>query len=147
MHIRQQIREAVAAALLTATVFGQRVHTAQPPRLQHPIAPTAVVLTSSEDIERDGVLGIYRQQRSISVDIHLIVEDASAVADVLDAAAEAAEIALASAGTLDGLLDAELELAETRTDIDDSGATPVGELRMTYLAHTTVLASAPGARA
>lgn len=145
-HIRQQVREAVAAALLPVASLGGRVHAGRPPRLQHPILPTAVVVVPSESIERDGVLGVHRQRRSIETHVHVVLEGSEA-ADTLDEVAEQIEAALAAASTLGGLLDAEIELAEALIDIDDTAATPVAELRMTYFARTTVLAAAPGTRA
>jgi len=143
MHIRQQIREATVAALLSVSVLGGRVHSGRPPRLQHPILPTAVVVVPGETIECDAVIGQHRQRRNVEINIHVVLEG-PAPADDIDAIAEPIEAALAASPTLGGLLYAPVELTEALIDIDDAGATPVGELRMTYLARAITPAATPG---
>lgn len=146
MHIRQQIREAVVAVLLAVPALSGGVHVSRAARLVPGAAPAAVVAVPAETIERGGMLAIHRQARSITVVVHLLAAG-SAVDDALDATAEAVEAALATAGTLGGLLDVELQLDEVRIDIEDTTATPAGELRMAYTARTATLAAAPGQRA
>lgn len=145
MHIRQQIRQAIATTLTPLFAAGA-VHVSRIARIAPGGTPTVVITVPGETAQRGAVLGQFRLQRVITVDISVTLAAAGAD-DALDAAGETIEAALGAAATLGGLLDSELELTATAIDFDDTAATPAGELRMRYLAPTTVLAAAPGTRA
>ncbi len=140
-HIRQQIREALKAALLGLPATGARVYTNRAAKLESRLGADALVIyTPTEAAEPINLrLTVYRRSLDIAVEGYVF---GPAPDERLDALALALEPALAAAGTLGGLLKAPLELVRSALDVDETASPPAGRLTLTLSAitHTTLAA-------
>lgn len=139
-HVRTQLRAALAAAL-AGLPSAPAVYISRARALDHTQAPCLRVTTPQESIEPLGVSDTIRA-RAVSVLIEGFVKGTD-----LDAAADQValevEQALEAAGDLAGLIKGTLQLADTRTELDETTSPPLAVVRMAYTADIYTLASAP----
>lgn len=125
-HIRQRIREAIAAALATT---GMPVFTSRVRLVQEDESGIALVYTLDEAVT---LASNTSQQRTLQavVDIRVRVNDG--LDDELDTLALAAEQAMEAAGQMGGLIIGRAELTRTDIGLFGEGETAMGSARLTY---------------
>lgn len=132
-HVRTQVRAALALHLDGIAAVAGRVHSARTARFDPQDLPCLVVGTPAEQLVRLGVAApcIYQRSITVQIDGYVCAAPLESAADGLSADVERA---VAAAGTLGGLVKAQLVLVEVQTDIDDAVSPPLAMFRMTYLA-------------
>lgn len=141
VHVRQQIRAALVAALTGLPLTGDRVYANRTARIDPAKTPCLVVSTTGETLETLTISEpIY--ERSIAILVEGYVSG-DALDDRLDAVGLEVEQAVAAAGDLDGLVKMPLELTEVRFEFDDTTSPAVGVIRMGYTANTITSSGAP----
>jgi hypothetical protein len=138
-HVRQQIREAIAARLVAvpAPVYVSHLYPLD-------VLPAVVVHTPEEELgEEPRRMGVCRQRpRLLSVEIALRAQAAEDLDATLDDLAVAVEAALAGDETLDGLCDA-LSYQGMRMESSTQVQPPVGLMRLAYLVEYQLDSGAP----
>ena len=143
-HARQQIRDAVAAAVTGLATTGSSVHKTRMFKFEDDDLPALGVYTLSEDIERD-TMKSSRQRRMLRVAVQIAVKQVSAVDDAIDDIAVEVEEALETAhagrsGVWGKILDFALDSA-TITMSGDGDTRALGMV----LAYTAVYRTVEGA--
>lgn len=132
-HVRQQIREAVAAAVTGLATTGNRVSQSRMAPRRAGDLPCLLVETADERIEQGAQNRITRE---LTVLVRGFAKANAALDDTLDTIAKEVEVALASAGHLGGLVPGGVTLVNLSTDFDDTLEQPAGviviELRAVY---------------
>jgi hypothetical protein len=139
-HARQQIREAVAAALTGLASTGTRVFQSRMRPQDEASLPALLVTTNDEEITTS--IGSV-QTRLLGVTVECIAQPSGAVDDVLDTIAEEVEIAMHNAGLFGGLV-AGSELTSVSVSFTDELQKPCGALSMQYRFTYFTNAGAPG---
>lgn len=128
-HVRKQIRDAVAAALVDLPTTEDRVFTSKRYNWRGDELPGLAIYTDAETVER---LNMQRgQRRTVSLIIDLAESANDVGEDTLDAMASEVETALAADVTFGGLVK-DSSLAGTDTDFSTDGEKPVGIKKLRY---------------
>lgn len=143
-HVRTQVRAALALQLESIAAVAGRVHPARTARFDPQDLPCLVLGTPSEQLVRLGVAAPCIYQRSITVQVEGYASAAPLETAADDLSADV-ERAVAAAGTLGGLVKAQLALAEVQTEVDDAVSPALAMFRMTYLATVITASAAPDA--
>ena len=141
-HLRQQIREAVAAQVTGLTTTGARVR--QSRMYPQTAADLPCLLVHSNDTEQiapadQGTL----QQRDLPIVIRGLAKGGATLDDTLDAIALEVETAMAANPWLSGKAHAS-RLTAIDVNFDDSTDKPVGEIQLSYLVTYFTQAGTPG---
>lgn len=132
-HMRQQIREAVAAAVTGLTTTSTRVYENRLNVLPESSLPALVVMTDSEQIMYGAAGGLSRRQhRDLTVRIRCIAKAASNVDDTLDTMAKEVEVAIAAAGTFSGKVGGGLQLQRIDIELNGDADKSVGIAEMEF---------------
>lgn len=145
-HLRKQIRDAIQTAVTGLGLTGPRVYVNRIAPVAASDTPCLVIQTAAEDLTNLRLLGPVHYRRTLTVTIDAYVSG-TALDDALDAVCAQVEPAVATAGTLSGLIDYPLELEAVRFEFDDVGSPPVAVARLRYTAETSTLAATPEVRA
>lgn len=141
MHARQQLRDAVVAAVTGLALTGSRVYTARVYPAQDSELPHLEVNTvdeSASDVLLDGSI-----ERQVTLEITARARATAALANTLDAIAEQVETTLGASINVNGK---DVDLAYTGASIQFSGDAdqPIGTASLTYRATLYTAANAPG---
>jgi hypothetical protein len=146
LHMRTQVRNAVAALLAGLTSTGSHVFKTQARILPESSLPALVVTLGNESVSAASVHGPDLQEREIDIRVELVALANDGLDDLLDQILLEVESRFNQSGTsdlLDGLLKIN-DLAEiSEIEIDTSGKKSVGRLVMTRRAVYYVLADNP----
>jgi len=127
-HARQQIRDAVVAALTTAAIAGGRIYSGHVYRLS--TLPAVNVTTPAEERDEDKSAND-ADAFAVVIAVNIHAAAASDLDDTLDALAAAIHQTMAGDSTLAGLVTV-LSLLETETELEDEAKTPHGRLTMRW---------------
>jgi hypothetical protein len=137
-HVRQQIRDALAALLTGLTTTGANVFTHGLYPFDAAGLPGLNIATPSENLE-DAARGT--QGRELTATVEGYASAAGQMADVLDTIAAEVETQVQTDPTLGGLCH-QLQLTGTELELSGEAHQPVGMLTLTF---TTYYQTAPGA--
>lgn len=138
-HVRQAIREAVAAAVTGLASTGSRVF--QSRMREQEDLPCLLVTTNAEEVTREDLDAI--EQRDIEVEILGVAKAAANVDDTLDTIASEVETAIGANNTLGNRVK-RMHLTALRPEFDDELEQPVGLIRLTYRCTYYTNAGVPG---
>lgn len=130
-HVRQQIREAVATALTGLATTGSRISQARMAPRRAGDLPCLLVETADERIEQGAQS---RLMRELTVIVRGFAKANTSLDDTLDQIAGEVETALASAGSLGGLVPGGITPTQVSIDFDDTLEQPAGVIVMEYRA-------------
>lgn len=133
-HIRTQIREAMAAALMGLATTGDRVHINRVRPVSVTAGPVLGVTIARETVAELGLDPL--QQRDLIIEVNGYCAVSPSPDDLLDQIGLEVEQAIVAAGLLGGLIKAVPALSGVEIGIDDSAETPLGRIRMTYTTRT-----------
>lgn len=146
-HVRQQIREAVAATLTGLATTGSHVYQSRIRPLADTELPALRVFTSQEAVNNAVTVGFpNRQERTLTVRVEAVVKAVAAYDDTLDTIIKECEAALnasASAYTAGGLARGGITLDQIEIDLDADTDKPVGIARMDFQALYFTQSNAP----
>ena len=140
-HARQQIRDAVAAALTGLSTTGDRVYAGRTRPLAKDHEPALLVYTSEESAEAH-TQSPRRLLRTLTLFVEGRVSGADVPDDTLDDIALEVETALAGDADL-GELIKDIVLVRTMTDTQAPGGAQVGEVRLQFAVLYRTTAAAP----
>lgn len=140
-HIRQQIRNAIAAAVTGLATTGSSVYTSRVHPLETTDLPALRIYTIRDQAERLTQGNPVRVQRAIQVIIEAVVAVTDALEDELDAIGVEVEIVLAD-NRLGGLVK-DLFLVEATKALTGEGERQAGLLRMEFLADAHIAENDP----
>lgn len=141
-HIRQQLREAVAAAVTGLTTTGSRVFQSRAYPLQISDVPCLVVTTDGDSIEQETVHHPYIQSRQVQLRIEGYAVGTTNLDDTLDGICKEVEIAVDNA-TLSMVDD--IGFAGTQLDTANvpGAEKPVGKLTLIYRITVRTMSNSP----
>lgn len=139
-HVRQQIREAIAAEVTGLTTTGSNVHQSRIWNFEAGDLPCLSVFTNSETSETVS-LG-ETMSRIMQVAVEGYVRQAADTDDTLDTVASEVEVAMASDQTFGGLARAS-ELSGTEIAYSTEGERVVGVVTLTYQVQYYTASNAP----
>ncbi|UXY13863.1 hypothetical protein N8I74_11070 [Chitiniphilus purpureus] len=133
MHLRAQIRTALAALLQGLPSTGTRVYQSRslPVDPAHLGGPCLLVWCGAEQIDQT-LAGAPQLRRQVEVTARIVAKDTASLEDVLDQAIAEVEAAIAAQFTVGGLIPAGLRLDRIDTGIDQSLERPVGMAQLTW---------------
>jgi hypothetical protein len=140
-HIRTQIRHALAAALTGLPTTGARVNVNRGLPVSVAAGPVLGIAIPGETITELGLDPLH--QRALQIEVNGYAAIDAGLDDLLDQIGLEVEQAMVTAGLLGGLIKAVPALAKVEIGIDDSAATPMGRIRMTYTTQTFTAPAAP----
>lgn len=130
-HVRRQIREAAAAALTGLATTGSRVSQSRMAPRRAGDLPCLLVETAEERIEQGAQT---RLTRELTVLVRAFAKANTALDDTLDQIAAEVETALASAGTLGGLVPGGVTPVGVTLDFDETIDQPAGVVILEFRA-------------
>ncbi len=140
-HARQQIREAVATALVGLPTTGSNVYQSRMRPATDDTLPCLLVMTGDEAIDSTAQEW---QTRRLVVLVQGMAKATADVDDTLDDIALEVEEALFNAGTLGGKLPGGLVLQKMEMDFNDSLDKPIGVIALQFSADYFTNAGTPG---
>lgn len=144
-HVRQQIREAVAAQLVGSATTGNRVFQSRVKVLAESELPALVVLTNQESINVDNIHPDPALSRVLTLTVLAKAKATNNIDDVLDTIIKEVEIKLAgwqSVPALNSLIGG-LVLNSVDVEINADNETPVAEATIEFLVNYFTQASMP----
>ena len=143
-HVREQIRDAVAAALADLTLTEDRVFTSQFHELHDEELPGLRIFTENEGESENLTLNDPPLQlRPLELMIEAVDKTAEDIDNTLDDIAEDVEIAMMADVTLGGLVQGIIYVG-TEKEVIEEGEQPVGVARLNYIVTYQVMGNAPG---
>ena len=141
-HARQQLREAVAAAVTSLTTTGANVFQSRFYPLQVSELPCLIVTTDGDNVENITVHNPVQQQRATRVRIDGYARSVSSVDDTLDTISKEVETAIANASSsvVKGLM-----YTGCQVDIEVVGDQPAGKVSMIFEKDLYTVSNAPDA--
>lgn len=142
LHLRKQIRDAVAAALTSLTTSGARVYESRTHELQDANLPGLRIYTNSEDARVSEILS---SNRVLERDLQLVVEacskKSSGLDDELDLMVQEVEVAIAANQGAGGAK--WIQLKSIEIDMEGEAEKEIGVARMTFEVRYNAALSAP----
>lgn len=139
-HVRQQLREAVAAAVTGLSTTGSRVYQSRVYPLDISSLPCLLVTSDGDKSEAITVHSPYQQERATTIRIEGVAKAVSNIDDTLDAISKEVETAIAGSSTaiVKGLI-----YQGAQIDYDGSGEQPIGKVTMIFTKDLYTLSNAP----
>jgi hypothetical protein len=133
-HVRKQIRDAVTILLTGLTTTGDRVFAGRVTPIGQNEVPGLRLFVDEESIDAGTIHGPAVLERGLTIRVECCAALADGLDDELDQMALEVEEAIAADTTLGGILNG--AIVPTSIDIDRSGegATPIGQLTITFAA-------------
>lgn len=128
-HVRQQIRDAAAAALTGLTTSGARVFKSRLTVLAESELPALRISTNNEQIVPASIGGV--QDRTLELKVECVARQSASLDDVLDTMTKEVEVALAAGYTLGGLVKG-AELTRIEVDMSAEADMPTGQATMSF---------------
>ena len=142
-HVRKQIRDAVATALMGLSKTRSNVFTSRLYELTIDDLPGLRIYTDEElEVEALTIGNPVEQRRFLTLIIDGIEQANVKLDDTLDEIAEQVEIAMAADVTLGGLV-VGMALESTEIELSDGSAQPIGVIKLTYSIEYLVNSNAP----
>ena len=130
-HLRQSIRERIAADVTGLTTTGTNVFQSRVYPIEDSKLPCLLVYTTSEDSEVESMASPRPILRILTVVIQGVVS-AISPDDTLDLISKEVEVALAGDVTINDLADNSY-LSSTEIEFNSDGALPIGTLMLNYV--------------
>ena len=143
-HVRQQIREAFAAAVTGLTTTGARVYASRIYEIPAASLPALRITTDEESIAWVSVHPTATLERDISITCEAVAQAVADLDDTLDTIIGEVEVAIAADTTLGGLCGA-CRLESIAIDLSADGEAPTGRAAMRFTCRTYTLSNAPSA--
>lgn len=132
-HLRRQIREAVAGAVIGLTTTGSRVFQSRVYPLERQTdLPGLLVFALAETSERVSAPAPGLMQRRLRLQVVAVAEATADVDDTLDGICKEVEIALAMPCVALAGIAKSITLASTDVELQGTSVRPVGQAAMTY---------------
>jgi hypothetical protein len=144
-HVRQQVREAVAASLTGLTTSGSRVFQSRLLALDDNEMPALLISTNNEEIEPLNINGNPMLERSLEIVVTAVAKVSVNLDDTLDSSIKEVEAAInasAAANTLNGLVK-DTTLANIQVEMNAEADKPIGWAIMTFKATYYTQAASP----
>jgi hypothetical protein len=136
-HARTQIRDMVAAVLMSHTSAGDHVYEARVYALDDMKLPALLVYTKQDTVVSRSISLPRTQQRELVVTVEAYVKSRGNIDDVTDALALEVEQRIAADPTLGGLVK-DITLTSTDMQFSDDGERPVAVAVLTFTTLYTV---------
>ena len=130
-HVRQQIRERIAANVTGLTTTGSNVFASRVYNISTSELPALLVYAISESSERDSFLSSNGLERSVDILVEGYATTSANLDSVLDTIAAEVETAVAGDPTCNGLCK-DIVLSNTDVDLTPDGQKPVGSIKLTF---------------
>ncbi len=143
-HVRQQIRERIAANVTGLTTTGSNVFQSRVYPLQVSQLPALLVYSLSESAEIDSLTPPRGSTRALQVAIEAVTKQSADLDDKLDTICKEVEVALAADLTVNNLAD-DIYLESTEITLDEKSEKPTGRALMTWRVQYRVRETAPDA--
>lgn len=139
-HVRQQLREAVTAAVTGLSTTGSRVYQSRVYPLDTSSLPCLLVTSDGDKSEAITVHSPYQQERATTIRIEGVAKAVSNIDDTLDTISKEVETAIAGSSTaiVKGLI-----YRGAQIDYDGSGEQPIGKVTMIFAKDLYTLSNAP----
>ena len=139
-HVRQQLREAVTAAVTGLSTTGSRVYQSRVYPLDTSSLPCLLVTSDGDKSEAITVHSPYQQERATTIRIEGVAKAVSNIDDTLDTISKEVETAIAGSSTaiVKGLI-----YQGAQIDYDGSGEQPIGKVTMIFAKDLYTLSNAP----
>lgn len=138
-HVRQQLRDQIAAVLNGLTTTGSKVFKSRAYPIQEIDLPCLLVKTENERVDYLTINPPAQQERNITVTVEAVARANSNLDDMLDKICKEVEIAIENAVTISK----DIQLAGTNIDTSVVGSQPVGMATMIYRMKVYTLSNAP----
>ncbi len=136
-HVRQQIRDAVVAAVTSLTTTGNRVYASRVYNVEAANLPCLKVYTLSENSEPDTMAVPRLLRRELRVNIEACCKAADSLDDDIDTVCKEVEEAIAADSTLGSLVH-DIWLETLEIELNDGGDQPHGTASMTWVAEYSI---------
>ena len=130
-HVRQQIRERIAANVTGLTTTGSNVFASRVYNISTSELPALLVYAISESSERDSFLSSNGLERVVDILVEGYATTSANLDSVLDTIAAEVETAVAGDPTCNGLCK-DIFLSNTDVDLTPDGQKPVGSIKLTF---------------
>ena len=130
-HVRQQIRERIAANVTGLTTTGSNVFASRVYNISTSELPALLVYAISESSERDSFLSTNGLERSVDILVEGYATTSANLDSVLDTISAEVETAVAGDPTCNGLCK-DIFLSNTDVDLTPDGQKPVGSIKLTF---------------
>jgi hypothetical protein len=141
-HVRQQIRERIAANVTGLTTTASRVYQSRVYNLASNEMPGLLIYSTQEASERDSFIGSNGLNRVVDVLVEGYAKTSTNLDDTLDTIAAEVEAAIAADPTCNGLAK-DLQLASTEIEYTGESDSPTGLVRCTFSVVYRTTATAP----
>ena len=130
-HVRQQIRERIAANVTGLTTTGSNVFASRVYNISTSELPALLVYAISESSERDSFLSSNGLERVVDILVEGYATTSANLDSVLDTISAEVETAVAGDPTCNGLCK-DIFLSNTDVDLTPDGQKPVGSIKLTF---------------
>lgn len=145
MHVRQQLREAIATRLTGLTTTEDRVFQSRVYAVQDRELPCLLVFTRSESIGEVTVHAPKIISRTLTLEIVAVAKANDDLDDALDSICEEVEVALANQlAAIEGLAES-IGLISTEYELSGAGEKPTGTATLLYEINYFTAENAPNA--
>jgi len=141
-HVRQQIREAFAAAVTGLTTTGARVYQSRIYELPAAQLPALRISTNDEAITWASLHNPATMERDIGLTCEAVAQATADLDDTLDTIIGEVEVAIAADPTLGGLCGV-CRIESIEIDLSAEGEVPTGRAAMRFAVRTYTLSNAP----
>lgn len=141
LHLRKQIREAVATALTGLTTSGSRVYQSRSEELQDASLPGLRIYTNSEQVNAESLGPSRLENRVLDLVVECCSKKLADLDDELDLMIQQVEVALAANQGAGGAK--WMQLRSIEVEMEGEAERQVGVARMTYEVHYTAALGAP----
>lgn len=144
-HVRQQVREAIAAILTGLATTGNRVYQSRLIPLQDDELPALLISTNQEGVEALNVNSNPMLERNLIIKVTVVAKAVSNLDDTLDTVIKEVEQALnasVAANTLSGLVKSIL-LTDIDIEMNAEAETPTGQAILSFTTSYFTQANAP----
>lgn len=139
-HVRQQLREAIAAAVTGLTTTSTRVFQSRVYPIEVGQLPCLVITSDGDSVNAETVHHPYQQNRSTTIRIEAYARAIANLDDTLDLICKEVETAMGGASS--GIAQ-ECYLQGTQIEFDAIGEQPVGKATLIYSKDLFTLSNAP----
>lgn len=138
-HVRQQIREEIAAAVTGLSLTGANVYQSRVYPVENANLPCLIVTTEGDSAQMLTISSPASIMRSVIVRIQAIARAVADLDDAMDTICADIETAIGNASTIA----LNMEYQSTDIELTVIGEKPVGTATLTYIAQINTLENAP----
>lgn len=141
-HVRQQIREALAAVVTSLATTGARVYQSRVVQLEANELPALLIATNSESIDVLDFVSNPSLERTLTINVTAVAKAVSNLDDTLDQIIKEVEVAVSTSNTLGGLVK-DVVLTGIEIEMNADAEMPTGQAVLTFNANYYTRAQAP----